>query len=121
MLFRSVGETLTADEAAKKYTPSYKVTEGAVESATNTLAKDTANQGVSKTTETVLVKEKAASAENNKNAVEWTNENTKDAGDNDPGTTGILVSNLPYIALALVAIGGLVAYVVVRRKADDEA
>ena len=35
--------------------------------------------------------------------------------------TGILISNLPYIALALVAIGGLVAYVVVRRKADDEA
>lgn len=38
-----------------------------------------------------------------------------------PSTTGIIVSNLPYIALALVAIGGLVAYVVVRRKADDEA
>ena len=40
---------------------------------------------------------------------------------NDTTQTGILISNLPYIALALVAIGGLVAYVVVRRKADDEA
>ena len=117
----TVGETLGGDEASKKYTPSYKVSEGAVESTTNVLAKDTANQGASKTTANVLVKEKAESATANKNAVEWTNENTKDAGDEDPGTTGILVSNLPYIALALVAIGGLVAYVVVRRKADDEA
>lgn len=33
--------------------------------------------------------------------------------------TGILISNLPYIVLALVAVGGLVAYVVVRRKADE--
>ena len=40
---------------------------------------------------------------------------------NEPSPEGILISNLPYIALALVAIGGLVAYVVVRRKADDEA
>ena len=36
-------------------------------------------------------------------------------------STGILISNLPYIALALVAIGGLVAYVVVRRRNADEA
>jgi len=35
--------------------------------------------------------------------------------------TGILISNLPYIVLALVAIGGLVAYVVVRRRNADEA
>ena len=35
--------------------------------------------------------------------------------------TGILMSNLPYIVLALVAIGGLCAYVVVRRKNADEA
>ena len=34
---------------------------------------------------------------------------------------GILISNLPYIALALVAIGGLVAYVVIRRRNADEA
>ena len=35
--------------------------------------------------------------------------------------TGILMSNIPYIVLALVAIGGLCAYVVVRRKNADEA
>ena len=35
--------------------------------------------------------------------------------------TGILMSNLPYIVLALVAIGGMVAYVVVRRRNADEA
>lgn len=45
--------------------------------------------------------------------------NTYDYSTDTP--TGILINNLPYIALALVAIGGLVAYVVVRRKNEDEA
>lgn len=45
--------------------------------------------------------------------------NTLENADITP--TGILVNNLPYIALALVAIGGLVAYVVVRRRNADEA
>ncbi len=40
---------------------------------------------------------------------------------NDTTPTGILISNLPYIALALVAIGGLVAYVVIRRREEDNA
>ena len=40
---------------------------------------------------------------------------------NSTTPTGILINNLPYIALALVAIGGLVAYVVVRRRQSDEA
>ena len=39
----------------------------------------------------------------------------------DTSATGILMSNLPYIVLALVAIGGMVAYVVVRRRNADEA
>lgn len=34
---------------------------------------------------------------------------------------GVLTTNLPYIVLALVAVGGMVAYMIVRRKADDEA
>ena len=51
-----------------------------------------------------------------KNAVEITNKSTY-----QPSTTGILVANLPYIVLALVAIGGMVAYVVVRRRQSDEA
>ena len=46
---------------------------------------------------------------------------TNKANQDTISPTGILISNLPYIALALVAVGGLVAYVVVRRKADDEA
>ncbi len=40
--------------------------------------------------------------------------------DKDPAT-GLSISNLPFIVLALVAIGGLVAYVVVRRKSEDNA
>ena len=36
-------------------------------------------------------------------------------------TEGVLMANLPYIVLALVAIGGMVAYVVVRRRNADEA
>lgn len=39
----------------------------------------------------------------------------------ETSATGILMSNLPYIVLALVAIGGMVAYVVVRRRNADEA
>ncbi len=35
--------------------------------------------------------------------------------------TGILINNLPYIALALVAIGGMVAYIVIRRREEDNA
>lgn len=34
---------------------------------------------------------------------------------------GIMIQNLPYIVLALIAVGGLVAYVVVRRRQNDEA
>ena len=39
----------------------------------------------------------------------------------DNTNTGITMNNLPFIVLALVAIGGLVAYVVVRRRNADEA
>lgn len=46
-------------------------------------------------------------------------ENTLPNDDVTP--TGILLNNLPYIVLALVAIGGLCAYVIVRRKNADEA
>ena len=56
-------------------------------------------------------------SENDKDAVAYTNNYDK----NIDTPTGILISNLPYIALALVAIGGLVAYVVVRRRQNDEA
>ena len=46
---------------------------------------------------------------------------TNDLANSEITPEGILISNLPYIALALVAIGGLVAYVVVRRRNADEA
>jgi hypothetical protein len=46
---------------------------------------------------------------------------TNNLNDADISPEGILISNLPYIALALVAIGGLVAYVVIRRRNADEA
>lgn len=51
-----------------------------------------------------------------KDSAEYVNTNK-----NSDTPTGILINNLPYIALALVAIGGLVAYVVVRRRQSDEA
>ena len=35
--------------------------------------------------------------------------------------TGLSIANLPFIVLALVAVGGLVAYVIVRRKSEDNA
>jgi len=38
----------------------------------------------------------------------------------DPAT-GLSMANLPFIVLALVAIGGLAAYVIVRRKSEDNA
>ena len=40
---------------------------------------------------------------------------------NETTFEGVLATNLPYIVLALVAIGGMVAYVVVRRRNADEA
>ena len=46
---------------------------------------------------------------------------TNNLDDSQIQPEGILISNLPYIALALVAIGGLVAYVVIRRRNADEA
>ena len=110
----AASENLGSTAAYQVYTPSYKTsTEGVADKysdtkgAGETLA--TAGQGEGVTT--YLLKS------NEEETVAYTN-----AYDNSINTpTGILISNLPYIALALVAIGGLVAYVVVRRRQDDEA
>lgn len=59
---------------------------------------------------------KAIVNDDQKNTVVYTNDSQI-----DDTPTGILMNNLPYIVLALVAIGGLVAYVVVRRRNADEA
>ena len=58
-----------------------------------------------------------AEADTTKDGVAYTNTFVN----KDVEPEGILISNLPYIALALVAIGGLVAYVVIRRRNADEA
>lgn len=41
--------------------------------------------------------------------------------ENSTAPEGIMIQNLPFIVLALIAIGGLVAYVIVRRRNADEA
>ena len=66
--------------------------------------------------ELAAANKKAIANTDQKNTVVYTNDSQV-----DDTPTGILINNLPYIALALVAIGGLVAYVVVRRRQNDEA
>ena len=63
------------------------------------------------TTNNGLVKDSA----DNKTVVTNTYDKEKDPA------TGLSIANLPFIVLALVAVGGLVAYVVVRRKSEDNA
>lgn len=46
---------------------------------------------------------------------------TNEYNDQDDPGTGLSIANLPFIVLALVAVGGLVAYVIVRRKSEDNA
>lgn len=102
----SVTEVLaTDDDAAKNYQPKLIVTTKGTAGAEQAEEKGN-NLGVTNT----LI-------EDGSNIAAYTN--TRDASTIEP--EGILISNLPYIALALVAIGGLVAYVVVRRRNADEA
>lgn len=110
-----VSEGLRADnDTEKKYISSVDVLENNTKNDVKSTAYvETATKGQGAIVDDALVTE-------GNNAANYLNTNQK-AKEDDPGNTGILVSNLPYIALALVAIGGLVAYVVVRRKADDEA
>ena len=110
-----VTETLDKNnDTEKKYISSVDVLENNTKNNDKSTAYvETATKGEGAIVSDALVTE-------GKNASNYLNTNQK-AKEDDPGNTGILVSNLPYIALALVAIGGLVAYVVVRRKADDEA
>ena len=110
----TVVENLQKDVASKKYAAKTVAKEGNEEITTKGGATAYGTAGANVTLTDLLVKDTAD------NSAVYTNKNITD-DTTDPGTTGILVSNLPYIALALVAIGGLVAYVVVRRKADDEA
>ncbi len=110
----AVSENLGSTAAYEVYTPSYKTTtEGTADkySATKGAGETLATAGQGEGVTTYLLKS------NEEDTVAYTND--YDNSINTP--TGILISNLPYIALALVAIGGLVAYVVVRRRNADEA
>ena len=101
-----VKENLQSVAKANYYTAEYALT------GSSSAAKTDAKAGEELTTPQVLLATTAAG-----DKVAYTN--TFDDELNTP--TGILINNLPYIALALVAIGGLVAYVVVRRRNADEA
>ena len=103
----------TDDEAALKYTPAVEVKEdgeASDKSVAMVTERDAAKEGKDLTVTNALVGDDASYSE-------FTNRNWND----EQTPTGILMNNLPYIVLALVAIGGLVAYVVVRRRQADEA
>ena len=102
---------------ANLYTATAKSYTGTATAANAAADAEGANLAVSSYVSDTLVGEEGAKAL--KNVVDYTNQYDKNNTTNTP--TGILISNLPYIVLALVAIGGLVAYVVVRRRQSDEA
>ena len=106
----AVTENLSALATDKDlYTPAYKVTNnGTAKSGTGAAGYDLAAQAADATYLLATTADDKAI---------YTN--TFDSELNTP--TGILINNLPYIVLALVAIGGLCAYVIVRRKNEDNA
>lgn len=101
----TVTEALTGVENADKWAQAYTLTDIGDETETPAETPGASTNGTVAETDT-------------KNIAAFKNTYT-DSSTTTP--TGILISNLPYIALALVAIGGLVAYVVVRRRQSDEA
>ena len=101
-----VAETLNSADDYSAFKPSVKVNGVDVGSADYGITLPAQDTG-----ETLLLEE------NDKDLVAYTNDYNKDIDT----PTGILINNLPYIALALVAIGGLVAYVVIRRREEDNA
>lgn len=107
----TVVEDLTGDAAAQKYYAGAVVKENDAEVAAKGITANAETKGGTPTVTGALI------AENMENSVAYTN----NLDDSSVTPTGILMSNLPYIVLALVAIGGLVAYVVVRRRNADEA
>ena len=110
-------ETLANAEAYKYYNPKYEVTSAdanAAKSGSEAAGVTLATAGDATKNGTYLLTE---NEDANKGAlIAYTNTYDKAAAEPE----GILISNLPYIALALVAIGGLVAYVVIRRRNADE-
>lgn len=104
----TVNESIQNAQNKNKWTPKVEFTDDVA-----TLTETPGTAGTDLVAKAGTIKDTDA-----KNIAQYTNAYS------DPDTTtptGILISNLPYIALALVAIGGLVAYVVVRRRQSDEA
>ena len=101
----TASELLNNETAYQVYTPSF------AGKANDVAISGNAGAGQTLATETYTL------AQDKEDNVKYTN--AYDDALNTP--TGILINNLPYIALALVAIGGLVAYVVVRRRDEDNA
>ena len=101
----SASELLNNETAYQVYTPSFAGT------ANDTAISGNAGAGLTLATDEYTLQQ------DKEDDVKYTN--AYDDSLNTP--TGILMNNLPYIVLALVAIGGLCAYVIVRRKNADEA
>ena len=109
-----VKERLTAATISDKgnYTPDIVVKDNGETNAAAGVAAAETNKGKDVEMATTIT---INDTDNGTNVADVTN--TRD----DITPTGILMNNLPYIVLAIVAIGGLVAYVVVRRRQSDEA
>ncbi len=128
----TVSENLTASDInnAAWYNQSTVSTTNGTAGALNEAMKDAEGNDVAKKTKdtqnpkkTVITADDVEYTAHALAADKKTNDSAKVTNDSvyEPSTTGILLSNLPYIVLALVAIGGMVAYVVIRRRQSDEA
>lgn len=100
------------------YTPSatYQFSNGTAAATPNTVADGAAgaNYTINKAvSETVAVQNSTTLGEGVNNKVDVTNTYKP------VSPTGILISNLPFIIMILVAVGGIVLYVVSRRRRHD--
>ena len=99
----TVTENLESDDAAAlKYTPKDVVTVKG-NAGTENVGQEGKNLAVSN-----------ALIEDGSNIAAYTNTKTEDTT-----PEGILINNLPYIILAILAIGGFGAYIVIRRKENE--
>lgn len=96
-----VGTTYTInDRGANGYKPSYVITTGGKEAPA---VEGTVNSSLEATDQTV--------GETGKNSAVFTN-----TFNNPDIPTGIFVNNLPFIMLIVVAVGGFIAYIAIKRR-----
>ncbi len=100
-------ENLEADAAFADYAASLAVTEWGQNVEAEAVAYNAERKGINTKAE-VLVADGV-------NSAAFTNKNTNE----DVTPTGILINNAPYIILAVVAAGGMTAYVVRRRQENE--